>query len=190
MIRWAVLFLSLVGCAAQEKAVSVPVATLPAPTVVPAPIDPPAALPPKLPAGYVEMTVAGVISEGNGASVALLDPKQSLVVEVHVGGSEATSIEHRFAHTKYVRPLTHDLMDNVLAQTGIEVVRAQVDKLDNGTFIGTLVLKQKNRYFELDARPSDAIALALGNGVPIYCAADVIKRAGVPRDQVDGLDRP
>src|SRR5258708_34061260 len=126
MIRSS-MFLVLVcavGCAAQEKSVSVPVASLPAPTSTPAPIDPPAPAGPRVPAGYVEMTVAGVIPEGPGASVALLDPKQALVVEVHVGGSEALSIEHRFEHTSYQRPLTHDLMDSVMKQTGVEVVRA------------------------------------------------------------------
>ncbi len=191
MIRapvFLVLVCCLVGCAAQERSVSVPVASLPTPTVVLAPIDPPPAPAPKVPAGYVEMTIAGVIPEGQGASVALLDPKQSLVVEVHVGGSEALSIQHRFEHTSYQRPLTHDLMDAVMKQTGVEVVRAQVDKLENGTFIGTLVVKSKNRTFELDARPSDAIALAIGAGAPIYCAPEVIKRAGVPRSSVDGLD--
>lgn len=173
------------GCAAQEKSVSVPVASLPTPTVTPAPIDPPPPPAPKVPAGYVEMTIAGVIPEGQGASVALLDPKQSLIVEVHVGGSEALSIQHRQEHTSYQRPLTHDLMDALMKHIGVEVVRAQVDKLENGTFIGTLVVKSKSRTFELDARPSDAIALAMGAGAPIYCAPEVIKRAGVPRASVD-----
>jgi bifunctional DNase/RNase len=189
MFRSILLGFLLAGCAAQERSVSVPVATLPAPTAsIPTGEAPIASTPPpKLPDGYVEMTLAGVINEGSGASVALLDPKTSLVVEVHVGGSEALSIQHRFEHTHYQRPLTHDLMDAMMKQSGMEVARAQVDKLENGTFIGTLVVKSKNRWLELDARPSDAIALAMGANAPIYCASEVIKRAGVPKDQVDGL---
>ncbi len=187
-MRSAVIVFLLAGCAAQERTVSVPVAQLPTPTAsVTADAPLPSTPAPKVPDGYVEMTVAGVINEGAGASVALLDPKTAMVVEVHVGGSEALSIVHRFEHTHYQRPLTHDLMDELMKQTGMDVVRAQVDKLENGTFLGTLVVKSKNRFLELDARPSDAIALAIGANAPIYCASDVIKRAGVPKDQVDGL---
>ena len=163
MIRaplFLVLVCCVVGCAAQEKSVSGPVASLPAPTAAPAPIDPPPAPALKLPVGYVEMTIAGVIPEGQGASVALLDPKQSLVVEVHVGGSEALSIEHRFEHTSYQRPLTHDLMDALMKQTGVEVLRAQVDKLENGTFLGTLVVKSKNRTNDPDRTKANIIEIA------------------------------
>lgn len=189
----ALVFASLAcACAAQERplAVAVPSASAPALAAPPAGALAQAVQPtpvPPVPANYVKVEVAAVVPEGQGAAV-VLDPGGPLVVEVHVGGSEALAIQHRFEHTSYVRPLTHDLMDSVMKQTGVEVVRAQVDKLENGTFIGTLVVRQRGQLHELDARPSDAIALAMGAGAPIYCASSVVKKAGVPRGDAAGMD--
>jgi len=79
------------------------------------------------------------------------------------------------------------LFDSTLHELGVRVVRAQIDKLENNTFFGTLVLKEKGRYIQLDSRPSDAIAIALSADAPIYCASAVIVQSGVPRDTFDGL---
>jgi bifunctional DNase/RNase len=178
----------LAGCAAQAPPRAVTIAELPAPpptTCVP-PIER-AARPPELPAGYLKMSVAGVVQQGDGAAVGLLDPKQATVVPIFVGGTEAVSIQERFAHSRFPRPLTHDLFDAALEKLHVRVFRAQVDKLEDGTYFGTLVLEGKWRYYELDARPSDAIALALGSDAPIYCAADVVANEGVPRERFDAL---
>lgn len=177
---------ALAGCAAQTKplALDVPshaVAPAPAPTVVADPV----ARPPPLREGYVTMTVLGVGARG---VIALVDPTQSLVVPIYVGGSEAASASHRFHTTRPPRPLTHDLMDALMRDLGAEIYRAQVDALENGTYIGTLVVAQKGRYIELDARPSDAIALAMGAKAPIVVADAVLKKAGVPKASFHGLD--
>ncbi|HSQ66276.1 MAG TPA: bifunctional nuclease family protein [Polyangiaceae bacterium] len=190
MLRSASLVLTFlaVGCAAKTVPPAVTIAPLPA--APQASVAAPEPEPPKVPANYVRMTVAGVVPESQGAAVALLDPTEATVVPIYVGGTEAMSIQQRFEHTAYVRPLTHDLFDATLREIGAKVVRAQVDKLEDGTYFGTLVLKTRSRYIQLDSRPSDAIALALGNDAPIYCAADVVATAGVPRDGFDGLDAP
>jgi bifunctional DNase/RNase len=122
-----------------------------------------------------------------GAAVVLADPSGETVVPIYVGGTEAASITRRFHERPMERPLTHDLFDAALHELGARVVRVQVDKLQDNTYFATLVLKTKGRYVQLDARPSDAIALALGATAPIYCASSVIMIAGVPRDSVEGL---
>ncbi len=184
-----VLFLPaivLAGCAAQSVPPAVTIAPLPA---SPQPsVAAPEPEPPKVPADYVKMTVAGVVPQSSGAAVALLDPSEATIVPIYVGGTEAQSIQQRFEHSHFRRPLTHDLFDAMLREVGAQVVRAQVDKLEDGTYFGTLVLKERAHYIELDSRPSDAIALALGSNAPIYCANKVITEAGVPRDSFDGLD--
>jgi bifunctional DNase/RNase len=181
--------LSLVACAAQTRpvALSIPaqdpaaIATAPEPAVA-------AAKAPPVPDGYVTMTVFGVGPQGAGGVIALLDPTGATVVPIYVGGTEAASATHRFHGTRPERPLTHDLMDALMRHLGAELVRAQVDTLENGTYIGSIVVEQKGRFIELDARPSDAIALAMGAKVPIVMAAAVVKKAGVPKDGFQDLD--
>jgi len=183
-----VFALNIAGCAAGQKSVEVQVpavALAPSPAPDPVPAIPP---PPPVPQGYVRMTVAGAVDEYGGAAVALVDDAQKIVVAVHVSGTEATSIKHRLERTRYARPLTHDLMDELMREVSVDVVRAQVDKLEDNTFYGTLVLRQKGRYIELDSRPSDAIALAIGSGAPIWVAGDLLTRVGVPRASFEGLD--
>ena len=111
-----------------------------------------------------------------------------MVVPIYVGGTEATSIELRFLRRHYVRPLTHDLMDHMLRELGAEIVRVQVDDLKGGIYLGTVVVQAKGHHYTLDARPSDAIALALGSNAPIYLADRVIAVASEPRANFDRDD--
>lgn len=191
IVRWLVACVGLFGCApADKQAVVVSPVSLPEPAAQVEPAPAPAPAPPPVPHGYVRAKVAGIVPEHAGAAIALADPTQALILPVYVGGSEATSIQHRFEHTTYARPLTHDLMDALMHEAGAEVVRSQIDKLENNTFYGTLVVKLKQRFVELDARPSDAIALAMGSGAPIWVRSDVFEQAGVPRDSFEGLNQP
>ena len=65
------------------------------------------------------------------------------------------------------------------------MLRAQVDRLEDNVYIGTVVLRQDKRVISLDARPSDAIALAIGNQVPIYVSQKLVDQAGVKLDELD-----
>ncbi len=69
-----------------------------------------------------------------------------------------------------------------MREVGAQLVKVQVDDLKNGTFLGSVFVRASGRVFELDARPSDAIALAIGNRVPIFVACRVIE--GLPRSRV------
>ena len=79
--------------------------------------------------------------------------------------------------------MTHDLLDRVVERLGGELVKVHVDGLARNVFIGRVYFRQGDQVFDLDARPSDAVALALGNRVPIFVANRVLDEAAVrPED--------
>jgi bifunctional DNase/RNase len=134
------------------------------------------------PQGYVEMTVGDVTSTDDGHAVLLVDESSGVVVPIFIGPNEAMSIDLRHRKQRYQRPLTHDLLDSILHELGGSLVKVQIDDIKDNTFVGAVFVRTPTRVIELDARPSDAIALALGNHVPIFVARRVIDRAGVHRD--------
>ena len=133
------------------------------------------------PPGYVPMHASEVVPTQQGEAVLLLDQKETVVLPIFIGGSEATSIRLRLAKRRFERPLTHDLLDALMHETGAQLVRVQVDDLKSSTFLGSVFVQLGGRILELDARPSDAIALALGNHAPIFVACRVIEQAAIPR---------
>ncbi|MBN1611709.1 MAG: bifunctional nuclease family protein [Polyangiaceae bacterium] len=139
-----------------------------------------------VPKGYVPVTVAGVTPTPAGAAVLLLHDASRRVVPVFVGGTEAMSIELRLEHKRYARPLTHDLLDAVLNKVGATVTSVRVEKLEGGTYYATIVVDFEGKQHELDARSSDAVAIALGHGAPIQMAEAIVVKAGV---SVDALDK-
>jgi bifunctional DNase/RNase len=156
------------------------------PQAAPAEATPRKATPPKVPPDYVEMTVVGVVPSNDGDSVVLADPAKETLVPIFIGGTEAMSIALRFGKRHYERPLTHDLLDAVMRELGGELERVQVDDLRDDVFIASLLVRQGTRFAIVDSRPSDAIALAIGNKVPIYMARRVLDAAGITRDDLDG----
>jgi hypothetical protein len=105
-----------------------------------------------------------------------------------VGGTEALSIDLRNESRRFQRPLTHDLLDDVVSKLGGKLVKVHVDSLRSNTFIGRVFLRQEGRSFDVDARPSDAIALAIGNRVPIFVAARVFEEAGMRLEDLSVAD--
>lgn len=114
-----------------------------------------------------------------GDAVVLADEGETTILPIFVGGTEALSIQLRLAHEPFERPLTHDLVDSLLAELGGTIARVQVDELRGTTFIGSIWVRHDGRVIRIDARPSDAIALAIGAGAPIYVARSVLAAAGL-----------
>lgn len=154
-----------------------PAPAAPAPELEEAPEKSPA--PPKAPPGYVEVSVVGVMPTSNGgAAVLVAPPDKRRVVPIYIGGTEGVSITMRVNEERSERPLTHDLLDSVMRELGGKLVKAQVDDLRGGVFIGSIFVRQEGRLIEIDSRASDAIALAVGNKVPIFMAKEVLEQAG------------
>ena len=138
----------------------------------------------KPPSGFVRMTVRGVAPTAQGNAVLLVDEHQKRGVPIFVGETEALSIRLRLANRRYARPLTHDLFDSALDQLGARIEYVRVDKLQNNVFFGTVVMTSGKKYIELDARSSDAVALALGRNVPIFMARPVLDRSAIDLDKI------
>jgi len=184
----AICALSWVGCGssnANQSAVAAPGQVV---TEAEAPSAGAPAAPSKrstratVPDGYVELQVHTVVPVEDGHAVILVDPERQLAVPIFIGGTEALSIRHR--KRRYPRPLTHDLLDSIMHELGGELVKIQINEIRDGTFIGSVFVRRGERVIEIDARPSDAIALAIGSGVPIFVAKRVLDEAGIHRDQV------
>ncbi|MCL2403644.1 MAG: bifunctional nuclease family protein [Coriobacteriia bacterium] len=107
-----------------------------------------------------------------------LEPIKSLV-PIAVGPSEAQAIIAALQGYEPPRPMTHDLMNNLLSTLHAQVVRVDVHSFHEGTFLAAVTLDQNGITFIVDARPSDAIALAVRCGAPIYLDQDVFNASSV-----------
>lgn len=105
---------------------------------------------------------------------------------IWIGPWEANAIAARLQGVTPERPLTHDLFATTLGILGVELRRVIVSSLTEETFHATLELERDGQTYAIDARPSDALALAVRTGVRIYASIEVLDRAGVePDSQVD-----
>ena len=97
---------------------------------------------------------------------------------IYIGQAEAKAADEAVFGRKAPRPLTHDLIVNVLDGLEAELEGIVVDSLDNDTFHGKLMVRTKEgQHVKIDTRPSDAIVLAMKAGVPIYVAEEVLDKA-------------
>lgn len=96
---------------------------------------------------------------------------------IMIGLYEVSSIERRIRNMPSQRPLTHDLVVNVIDQLGGELSDILINELREGTYFAKLRIRLNGELVEVDARPSDAIALAVSTKVPIYVAEEVIEEA-------------
>lgn len=99
---------------------------------------------------------------------------------IFIGANEAQSIAIAYNNQTPPRPLTHDLMKNILGLMDVEVIKVQVTHLADNTFFGRIHLRKEGiEDMDVDARPSDAIALALRYHVPVYVHKDVFESAAI-----------
>jgi len=119
------------------------------------------------------------------ALVILADEDNHQVLPIWIGPAEAQAIVSKMQDIKYPRPMTHDLLRSVIEETGHAVIRVQITRLEDTTFFALINLDGPMGELEIDARPSDAIALALRVGAPIYVAEEVIEQAQRPLEQAE-----
>ena len=135
-----------------------------------------------------EMLVDSIrVSLTNYQRVVILKEKSTdRYLPIWIGPSEADSIAVKLQDVNVPRPLTHDLLNNVIDTLGGIVTHITVSKLLNDTFYAKITLQSNGSSFEVDCRPSDAIALAVRVEAPIYAEDDVLDKAGVAIDQETG----
>ena len=120
----------------------------------------------------IEMFVGGLVLDPNTQApvVVLKDETGKIALPIWIGVAEATSIASAIKQVAMQRPLTHDLMQNALDELGVKVQRIVITDLKDSTYFAELTLSHGERVFTLDARPSDAIGIALRSEAPIFVA--------------------
>jgi uncharacterized protein len=129
--------------------------------------------------GLAEISTVGLDVLNNSPVVLLRDVETGQVVPIWVGLSEAQAIARALHDIKMPRPMTHDLLADMVKQLGAAVEEVRVHDFRNGMYFGMIRLKQegKEELIEVDSRPSDAMALALRVGAPIQLSKKVLKLA-------------
>lgn len=151
----------------------------------PAPVATKAAPPPSL---FVEMFVATVMPTDDGHTVVLVSPAEELLLPVGVALPEAVTIYGRLEHKRAPRPLTHDVLDNIVTALGGSIVKVQIEDLVDGAFIGRVFVRTKaGGDVAIDARAADALAIALSARAPIYVARPVVDRAALTHADLDKM---
>ena len=121
--------------------------------------------------------------------VLLKETERERYLPIWIGPWEANAIATRLQGVTPERPMTHDLFAATLVELGVKLVRIIISSLAEETFHATVELERDGRTFAIDARPSDALALAVRTGVQIFASREVLDRAGVePETQVDEKD--
>jgi bifunctional DNase/RNase len=128
-----------------------------------------------------ELSIESIrLSLMNYQRVVILREKDSdRYLPIWIGPAEADAIAVRLQDVSVARPLTHDLLMNLIEQLGGRVAYIVVNDLSNDTFFARIVLDVNGETMEVDSRPSDAIALAVRVEAPIYAEETVLDRAGV-----------
>ena len=111
--------------------------------------------------------------------VILKDAESNRYLPIWIGPYEADAITIHLQDVQVPRPLTHDLVIKVIDELGAKVERVIVSDLHNDTFYARIILTVSGKEVSIDARPSDAIAVAVRADCPIYVEDDVMDRAGV-----------
>ncbi|MDG2026524.1 MAG: bifunctional nuclease family protein [Acidimicrobiales bacterium] len=128
-----------------------------------------------------EMELIGVrVEMPTNAPMVLLRERggSGRTVPIHIGAPEATAIALALDGVDTPRPMTHDLMRDVLEELGVDVERIVVSDLHDKTFFAEIHLRREGAAHVVSSRPSDAIALAARTGTPIFASENVVDDAG------------
>lgn len=135
----------------------------------------------------VEMKIRGLMVDPstNMPVVILKDPNSEAVLPIWVGLYEAQAIQLEVVKATTPRPYTHDLLKNVVSGLNAQVQRVVVSELRGDTFYAVIWVEQNGEIVAIDARPSDALALALRSDCPIFVAEEVLQAAKVVPNTVE-----
>ena len=136
----------------------------------------------------VNLEIVGLTysESSTGAYVLILGDKNSQRrLPIVIGSAEAESIAVGIDHQRKGRPLTHDLFLRFAKEFGIEIMEVVINRFRDGVYYAMLVCKQGDDLTMIDARPSDAIAIAVRAGCEIYAYETVIDEAGIIMDDME-----
>lgn len=133
----------------------------------------------------IEMKVAGIALDAVTRSpiVLLKDASDRRALPIYIGQDQAKAIISALEKQTPPRPLTHDLIVNILEAWDMTLERVIIHSLQDNTFYAILCVRQGEAKKEIDARPSDAIAVAIRTNTPIWVMEEVIADASIPVDR-------
>ena len=137
--------------------------------------------------GFIEMKVGGLTLDPVTKTpiVILKDAENKLNLPIWIGLMEATSMATELEGIKMARPMTHDLLHNMIKEVGGKVEAIEVTSLQDNTYYAAIRLKVGERDISVDSRPSDAISLALRTKCPIFVATQVLESSSVLQQMED-----
>jgi bifunctional DNase/RNase len=126
----------------------------------------------------VALSVKQVLDDGNTDTriVVLKSEDASVTLPIWVGSAEGNAIRLAMEHVVTPRPMSHDLIRSFADHLGVRIERVVITDVKSSTYYASIAFAAKGLHRTLDARPSDAIALALRAGCPIYATQDVLNR--------------
>jgi uncharacterized protein len=129
----------------------------------------------------IELALVGVRVElpSNQPIVLLKETTGDRYLPIWIGAVEATAIAFALQGIETPRPMTHDLMRDILSESQIQVERIVINDLIDQTFYATIRMSTDGKTVEVSSRPSDAIALAVRLASPIFAAEEVLEQAGI-----------
>lgn len=138
-----------------------------------------------------KVNIAGLTMDpaSNTPIIILKTDDDDKAIPIWIGLLEATSIASALQKIKYERPMTHDLFKNFTTVLDISVSKVEVCELKENTFYARIYFLSKEGDFDMDARPSDAIALALRYEAPIFVADSVIQNSKMTDGEVEVADK-
>jgi bifunctional DNase/RNase len=140
----------------------------------------------------IQMSVGGLTLDPVTKTpiVILKDTDNKLNLPIWIGLLEATAMATEIEGIKMARPMTHDLIKNILGEVGCAVDSVEITDLKENTYFALVYLKIAGRQVVIDSRPSDAIALALRTKSPIFVAKAVLEASSILQQNEEGKEPP
>lgn len=138
---------------------------------------------------FVEMEVKGVRLDATSQNsvVLLSDKEEKKVLPIWIGLLEAHAIDREMNRTAPARPMTHDLLHSILGRVNASVKEVKIVELKEHTYYATLFLSTSGGVIEIDARPSDALILALKAKAPVFVATKILEEQGISLAKKEGF---
>lgn len=130
----------------------------------------------------VKLKVLGISysqTQSGAYALILVEEKGERRVPIIIGGFEAQAIVIKLENLEPPRPLTHDLFKSFATEFNITIIEVMIYKLEEGVFYSRLLCNNGERELSIDSRTSDAVALALRFGCPIYITEEILEKAGI-----------
>jgi len=132
----------------------------------------------------IEMKVMGIALDTRSGSpiVVLHDLDNRRALPIWIGSAEASAIIRKIEKLSVTRPMTHDLVVDIIKKTGYKVAKIEINDVEKETYYATIYLDNGDDEIVIDSRPSDAIAVAMRAEAPIYVTANVLMNGAVSTD--------